>query len=90
MTDSVCAQAVLGLAIAPPLVAIFTYVLLNSGRLLVVYIWAFALAVQLTGLTIYPYIARLFNKFEPLPEGELRCAAPHALLGRRQIKPLIG
>lgn len=71
------AQTTLGLAIAPPLTAIFTFVLLNSGRMLVVYIWLFAVAVQLIALTIYPLIASLFNKFESLPDGPLRCPAPH-------------
>merc|ERR1711874_601303 len=37
------------------------------------YLWGFTMAVVLFFMTVYPdYIAPLFDKYEPLPEGELR------------------
>ena len=66
----------LSLLIGPPLIAAFTYLLLHSGPWLVGYVWVFTLGVQLLALTVYPtVIAPLFNKFEPLPEGPLRCGS---------------
>lgn len=68
-------QVLLSVLIGPPLISAFTYLLLHSGPWLVVYVWVFMLSIQLLALTVYPtVIAPMFNKFEPLPEGPLRCA----------------
>ncbi len=78
--DTLCAvQVLLSVLIGPPLIAAFTYLLLHSGPRLVAYVWLFTLGLQLIALTVYPtVIAPLFNKFEPLPAGPLRCAVESA------------
>ncbi|XP_022705546.1 CAAX prenyl protease 1 homolog [Varroa jacobsoni] len=44
-----------------------------GGDLFFVYLWAFMFMVTLLVMTIYPdFIAPLFDKFSPLPEGKLR------------------
>lgn len=59
--------------IAPPLLAAFVYILLNSGPYVALYLWAFVFAVSMIFMTLYPtLIAPLFNKFDTLPEGTLR------------------
>ena len=63
----------LGLVLGPPLVAAFTFILQRSGPYVALYLWAFLLAVTLGFMIVYPSIARLFNRFDPLPEGSLRC-----------------
>lgn len=66
-------QLLLGAVFIPPIVAVVTYILQVSGPLLPLYLWAFVLVLSLFIMTIYPvFIAPLFNKFEPLPEGPLR------------------
>lgn len=66
-------QLALGLALGPPIIAGFVWILLNSGQYLVAYVWVFLLAIQLLALTLYPtIIAPLFNKFTPLEPGKLR------------------
>ncbi len=66
-------QLLLGLVIAPPILAGFVYLLQTTGKFVALYVWAFVLVISLVFMTIYPtVIAPLFNKFDPLPEGELR------------------
>ncbi|KAK9826840.1 hypothetical protein WJX81_006463 [Elliptochloris bilobata] len=66
-------QAALSAVLIPPIVAGFTWILLNTGPGLPFALWAFIFAVQIIALTIYPVlIAPLFNKFDPLPPGALR------------------
>jgi len=63
----------LTLAIAPPLLAAFVYILLHSGPYVALYLWAFVFVVFMVFMTVYPeVIAPLFNKFDTLPEGNLR------------------
>ena len=79
-TRSAAAQALLGLLLAPPIVAGFTWLLLRTSPYLALYLWAFLLALQLFFLTAYPiFIAPLFNRFDPLPPGPLRCVQPWCL-----------
>lgn len=67
----------LGALLAPPILGGFVYLLQSTGPYAALYVWAFLLAVSLLFMTIYPsVIAPLFNKFDPLPEGELRCGVP--------------
>ncbi|KAG8653526.1 hypothetical protein MANES_05G031000v8 [Manihot esculenta] len=45
----------------------------KGGPYLAIYLWAFMFVLSLVMMTLYPVlIAPLFNKFTPLPEGELR------------------
>ncbi|KAK0582328.1 hypothetical protein LWI29_024246 [Acer saccharum] len=45
----------------------------KGGPYLAIYLWGFMLVLYLVMMTIYPIlIAPLFNKFTPLPEGELK------------------
>ncbi|KAK4352871.1 hypothetical protein RND71_028389 [Anisodus tanguticus] len=73
----------LAIVIGPPIVAsIITIVQINilialtmnkGGPYLAIYLWGFMLVLSLVMMTLYPIlIAPLFNKFTPLPEGELR------------------
>jgi hypothetical protein len=39
-----------------------------GGQYLALYLWAFMLVLSLTFMSLYPTIAALFNKFEPLQE----------------------
>lgn len=65
-------QMALSVALIPPLVALFTLLLQRAGRWLVPSAVGFMLALQLVAMLIYPKIAALFNKFEPLPSNDLR------------------
>lgn len=61
------------LAIALPITALLIYIIKIGGDFFFIYVWAFLLVVALFLITIYAdYIAPLFDKFTPLPEGELR------------------
>jgi STE24 endopeptidase len=56
-----------------PLVAALVYIVLSGGEYFFVYLWLFVTVVILLLMTVYPdYIAPLFDKYSPLPEGELR------------------
>ncbi|KAG0057524.1 hypothetical protein BGZ83_009163 [Gryganskiella cystojenkinii] len=62
-----------GGAIGIPFLAGFLKVIKISGDNFFFYVWLFMVAFQLIMVSIYPtFIQPLFNKFEPLPEGELR------------------
>ncbi|KAG8363308.1 hypothetical protein BUALT_Bualt19G0008700 [Buddleja alternifolia] len=64
---------VLAIVISPPIVAAIIVIVQKGGPYLAIYLWAFMLVVSLVMMTIYPIlIAPLFNKFTPLPEGDLR------------------
>lgn len=65
-------QLALSLVLVPPLVALFTLLLQKAGRWLVPSAVGFMLVLQLVAMLIYPRIAALFNKFEPLPSNDLR------------------
>ncbi|XP_052245331.1 CAAX prenyl protease 1 homolog isoform X3 [Dreissena polymorpha] len=61
------------LAIGMPIVALLIYIIQIGGDYFFIYVWVFLLVVSLLMITIYAdYIAPLFDKFAPLPEGELR------------------
>lgn len=61
------------LALALPITAVLIYIIQAGGDYFFVYVWLFTLVVSLLLITIYAdYIAPLFDKFTPLPDGELR------------------
>ncbi|KAJ2715210.1 zinc metalloprotease [Coemansia spiralis] len=56
-----------------PLVAAFLWVIGKAGPQFYLYTWGLLAVVQLLAIVIYPTLIQpLFNKFEPLPAGELR------------------
>uniref|UniRef100_A0A672ZV31 CAAX prenyl protease n=1 Tax=Sphaeramia orbicularis TaxID=375764 RepID=A0A672ZV31_9TELE len=56
-----------------PVTSLLLYHHQDWRRLLFIYAWLFTLAVSLVLVTIYAdYIAPLFDKFTPLPDGELK------------------
>ena len=60
-------------AIGAPVVAAVLWIMESLGSAWWVYAWAFWLVFSLAAMLLYPtLIAPLFNKFEPMPEGELR------------------
>ncbi|MCE1185588.1 MAG: M48 family metallopeptidase [Zoogloea sp.] len=60
-------------AIGLPLLAAVLWLMDAMGERWWLYVWAFWLAFNLLAMLIYPtFIAPLFNKFQPLPEGELK------------------
>ncbi|CAN4108983.1 unnamed protein product [Withania somnifera] len=64
---------VLTIVIGPPIVAAIIVIVQKGGPYLAIYLWGFMLILSLVMMTIYPVlIAPLFNKFTPLPQGELR------------------
>ncbi|ESO88920.1 hypothetical protein LOTGIDRAFT_209825 [Lottia gigantea] len=59
--------------IALPITASLIYIIKVGGDYFFIYVWLFTLVVSLLLITIYAdYIAPLFDKFTPLPEGDLR------------------
>ncbi|OVA13955.1 Peptidase M48 [Macleaya cordata] len=63
----------LSILLGPPIVAAIIYIVQNGGPYLAIYLWGFMFVLALVMMTLYPIlIAPLFNKFTPLPEGELR------------------
>ncbi|XP_059634247.1 CAAX prenyl protease 1 homolog [Cornus florida] len=66
-------EIVLSIIIGPPIVAAVIVIVQNGGPYIAIYLWAFLLVLSLMMMTLYPIlIAPLFNKFTPLPDGELR------------------
>ncbi|KAL7002457.1 CAAX prenyl protease 1 [Sarracenia purpurea var. burkii] len=64
---------ILSVIIGPPIVAAIIIIVQKGGPYLAIYLWGFMLVLSLVMMTIYPIlIAPLFNKFTPLPDGELR------------------
>ncbi|KAH0890734.1 hypothetical protein HID58_053163 [Brassica napus] len=63
----------LSVILAPPIVAAIIVIVQKGGPYLAIYLWAFMFILSLVMMTIYPVlIAPLFNKFTPLPDGDLR------------------
>ncbi|XP_072019048.1 CAAX prenyl protease 1 homolog [Amphiura filiformis] len=59
--------------IAMPITAAMLYIIKMGGQYFFIYTWLFTLVVSLVLITVYAdYIAPLFDKYVPLPEGELR------------------
>ncbi|QEL65535.1 STE24 endopeptidase [Oryzomicrobium terrae] len=74
--------ALLGLLIGAPVLAAVLWLMGRTGELWWLWVWAFWCGFNLLLLFVYPtWIAPLFNKFAPLPEGELK-ARIEALLAR--------
>ncbi|RWS17165.1 CAAX prenyl protease 1-like protein [Dinothrombium tinctorium] len=60
-------------AIMNPIIAAVIYIIHIGGDYFFIYLWAFCSVIVFLFMTIYAdYIAPLFDKFVPLPEGELR------------------
>uniref|UniRef100_A0A2K5Q9I0 CAAX prenyl protease n=1 Tax=Cebus imitator TaxID=2715852 RepID=A0A2K5Q9I0_CEBIM len=56
-----------------PVSSLLLYIIKIGGDYFFIYAWLFTLAVSLVLVTIYAdYIAPLFDKFTPLPEGKLK------------------
>ncbi|KAK1560372.1 hypothetical protein Q3G72_025892 [Acer saccharum] len=63
----------LAVILGPPIVSAIIIIVQKGGPYLAIYLWGFMLVLYLVMMTIYPIlIAPLFNKFTPLPEGELK------------------
>ncbi|KAK7394726.1 hypothetical protein VNO78_15261 [Psophocarpus tetragonolobus] len=63
----------LSVIIGPPIVAAIIVIVQKGGPYLAIYLWAFTFGLAIVMMTLYPVlIAPLFNKFTPLPEGQLR------------------
>lgn len=66
-------HGLIGAAIGAPAVAAVLWIMDSLGAAWWVYAWAFWLTFSLAMMVLYPtLIAPLFNKFEPMPAGELR------------------
>eukprot|EP00092_Neocalanus_flemingeri_P003352 GFUD01003590.1.p1 GENE.GFUD01003590.1~~GFUD01003590.1.p1 ORF type:complete len:455 (-),score=130.16 GFUD01003590.1:153-1517(-) len=64
---------VVGQVIQAPILAGIIKIVFWGGDYFFVYLWFFAVAMTLFLMTIYPdLIAPLFDKYTPMPEGELR------------------
>lgn len=80
-------QWALGLVFIPPLIAAMQGILMYFEYQFVTYMLAFVLAINIAAMIIYPAIIQpLFNKFEPLEDGELRTAIEN--LARSEGFPL--
>lgn len=64
---------IIGSLIGLPITAAILWIMEALGSFWWVYAWAFFVAIQFLLIWAYPtFIAPLFNKFEPLPEGEMK------------------
>jgi len=64
---------VLTFLIGSPVLALLLYIVKSTGKLFYMYAWALMFVFSVTMMTIYPaFIMPIFNKFDPLPEGELK------------------
>ncbi|KAJ8748845.1 hypothetical protein K2173_013276 [Erythroxylum novogranatense] len=69
LAKGICLTIVLG----PPIVSAIILIVQKGGPYLAIYLWGFMFVLSLVMMTLYPIlIAPLFNKFTPLPGGELR------------------
>jgi len=74
--------ALVGAALGLPLLALVLWLMRASGELWWLWTWLAWMAFNLAVMVLFPtVIAPLFNKFEPLPEGEVR-ERVQALLAR--------
>merc|ERR1712226_1469562 len=63
----------IGQIITFPLVAVIIKIIQSGGEYFFIYLWLFVVAFTLFMMIVYPeFIAPLFDKYIPLPEGELR------------------
>ena len=59
--------------IGGPFTALLLYIIKAGGEYFYLYVWAFMFCFSLFMMTIVPvFIMPLFNKYEPLPEGQLK------------------
>lgn len=66
-------EILLSILLGPPIVAAIIVIVQKGGPYLAIYLWGFVFVLTILLMTLYPIlIAPLFNKFTPLPEGELR------------------
>lgn len=66
-------QTALGLVIGTPLILAVLWLMASMGEQWWLYVWLFWSAFNLLMLFIYPtWIAPLFNKFQPLEDGEMK------------------
>ncbi|CAM8960827.1 hypothetical protein QQ045_003529 [Rhodiola kirilowii] len=64
---------IISIILGPPIVAAIITIVQKGGPYLAIYLWAFMFVLSIVMMTLYPVlIAPLFNKFTPLPDGELR------------------
>lgn len=64
---------IVGMLISLPLVAAVIFIVQSGGDYFFLYLWSFVTLVIVLLMTVYPdYIAPLFDKYSPLPEGELK------------------
>ncbi|GMH57026.1 hypothetical protein TrST_g9715 [Triparma strigata] len=64
---------ILTFAIGSPVLALLLYIVKSTGELFYLYAWALMFVFSVTMMTIYPaFIMPIFNKFDPLPEGDLK------------------
>ncbi|GMT30756.1 hypothetical protein PFISCL1PPCAC_22053, partial [Pristionchus fissidentatus] len=74
LVDSV-KKLLLSTLVTIPLCTGAVWLIDNGGDAFFIYLWVFISLVILAMLTIYPaYIAPLFDKYSPLPDGELKTA----------------
>lgn len=66
-------KLIVGLVISLPITATLIYIIQIGGDYFFIYAWLFVFTVSMLLVTVYAdYIAPLFDKFTPLPDGELR------------------
>lgn len=71
-TDMLKSQALM-VVFGVPILSAFLKIIQSTGTQFFYYLWVFAIAVQVFGITIFPiFIQPLFNKLSPLEPGELR------------------
>lgn len=59
--------------LSAPIISGLVYIIKAGGDYFFLYLWGFTMAVLMFVMTVYPdYIAPLFDKYEPLPEGDLK------------------
>lgn len=64
---------ILGTLILSPVGMAVTWIVQIGGKYFFVYLWVFVMLITLAMMTVYmDFIAPLFDKYTPLPEGELR------------------
>ncbi|XP_014211804.1 CAAX prenyl protease 1 homolog [Copidosoma floridanum] len=62
-----------GLVITVPLTCGIVWIVKNGGDFFYIYVWLFCVVMSLVLMMIYPeFIAPLFDKYTPLPEGNLK------------------
>lgn len=63
----------LTVVIAVPIISLFLLIIQWAGESFFLYIFIFTFIIQIVAILIYPTLIQpLFNKFDPLPDGELK------------------